>query len=83
MLDERLVDILATDAHHVDKRPPLLAEGRDAAATRVGEEAALHMVLTRPRGIVEDASPETLPRRPQRPPAPAKRGGLMRLLAGR
>jgi protein-tyrosine phosphatase len=83
MLDERLVDILATDAHHVDKRPPLLAEGRDAAAARVGDEEAWHMVLTRPRGIVEDASPETLPRRPQRPPAPAKRSGLMRLFAGR
>lgn len=82
MLDERIVDILATDAHHIDKRPPLLAEGRDAAAIRVGAEEAWHMVSTRPRGILADAPPQTLPQRPERAPAPAKGDGLWRRLMG-
>ena len=61
MLDEHLVHILATDAHHPQRRPPLLAEGRDAAAMRVGEQEATHLVITRPRGIVENREPGALP----------------------
>lgn len=61
MLDERLVHILATDAHHPRLRPPLLAEGRDAAAKRVGEEEACHMVVTRPQGIVDNTAADRLP----------------------
>ncbi len=64
MLDERLVHLLATDAHHPRRRPPLLAEGRDAAARRVGEQEADHMVLTRPQGIVDNLEPGALPRLP-------------------
>ena len=64
MLDDGLVHILATDSHHVDRRPPLLAEGRDAAARLVGEEEATHLVDTRPRGILANAGPEKLPARP-------------------
>lgn len=61
MLDEGLVHILATDAHHIDKRPPLLAEGRDAAASRVGDEEATHLVLTRPRAILDNRPPNEMP----------------------
>jgi protein-tyrosine phosphatase len=61
MLDEGLVHLLATDAHHIDKRPPLLAEAREAAARRVGDEEATHLVLTRPRGILENLAPNELP----------------------
>lgn len=61
MLDERLVHILATDAHHPRKRPPLLAEGREAAAKRVGEQEATHMVCTRPQGIIDNSEPGRLP----------------------
>ena len=61
MLDEGLVHLLATDAHHIDKRPPLLAEARDAAALRVGAVEATHLVLTRPRGIHDDLAPNELP----------------------
>ncbi|NDK38733.1 capsular biosynthesis protein [Pseudoxanthomonas gei] len=61
MLDEGLVHILATDAHHPRRRPPLLAEGRDAAARRVGEQEATHMVFTRPQGIVDNVEPGDLP----------------------
>lgn len=83
MLDECLVDILATDAHHIDKRPPLLAEGRDAAAKRVGDEEAVHMVTTRPRGILDNVSPQSLPPRPTPAPPPVRAHRLWRRLVGR
>jgi len=76
MLDEGLVHILATDAHHIDKRPPLLAEGRDAAAARVGAAEALHMVHTRPKGILADAAPDALPCLPERAVQTSSRPGL-------
>lgn len=69
MLDERKVHLLATDAHHSTKRPPLLAEGRDAAALRIGELQAHHLVVTRPRGILEDLPPDRLPALPETPSA--------------
>lgn len=53
--------VLATDAHHPQRRPPLLAEAREAAATLVGAGEATHMVLTRPAGILDDRPPEQLP----------------------
>jgi protein-tyrosine phosphatase len=53
--------LLATDAHHPRRRPPLLAEARDAAAVLVGAAEATHMVETRPAGILADAPPDTLP----------------------
>ena len=68
MLDEHLVHILATDAHHPRRRPPLLAEGREAAAQRVGEQEATHMVITRPQGIVDNVEPGLLPGLVQKKP---------------
>ncbi len=61
MLDENMVHILATDAHHPRRRPPLLSEGREAAALRVGATEATHMVVTRPQGIVDNLEPTALP----------------------
>lgn len=58
---EGLCMVLATDAHHPRRRPPLLAEARDAAAVLVGREEAVHLVTTRTRGIVDDIAPEDLP----------------------
>ena len=52
MLDEGLVHILATDAHHSEHRVPLLGEGRDAAAARLGADEATHLVQTRPECIL-------------------------------
>jgi protein-tyrosine phosphatase len=66
MLDESLVHILATDSHHIDRRPPLLAEGRDAAAARVGDAEAWHLVRTRPQGILDDTPVDELPLLPER-----------------
>lgn len=61
---EGLCMILATDAHHPRRRPPYLAEAREAAAMLVGRAEAEHMVVTRPAGIVEDRSPSELPLAP-------------------
>lgn len=60
-IDEGHCMILATDAHHPQRRPPLLAEAREAVAARLGAEEALHMVQTRPAGIVADRPPGELP----------------------
>lgn len=69
MVDEGLVHIIATDSHHIDKRPPYLAEGRDAAARRCGEQEAFNMVDTRPRGILSDLPHSQIPALPERKPA--------------
>lgn len=61
MLDEGLVHILATDAHDAKHRPPLLSEGREAAALRIGNGPADDLVHTRPAGIVANMPPEALP----------------------
>ncbi len=82
MLDEGRVHILATDSHHIDKRPPLLAEGREAAARRLGAEEARRLVLDRPRAILEDQPPAGVVPPPAAPAAgqgPEKPGFLRRL----
>jgi protein-tyrosine phosphatase len=56
-LDEGLVHLLATDAHDCHRRPPLLGEGRDAAAKWVGPEEAERLVTHRPRAIIENRDP--------------------------
>ena len=64
LLDEGWVQILATDSHGVDRRPPLLAEGRRAAERWLGAGEALHLVVTRPQGILDNLEPERLPAAP-------------------
>lgn len=61
LLDEGWVHILATDSHGVNRRPPLLAEGRWAAERWVGAQESVHLVQTRPQGILNDWEPERLP----------------------
>jgi protein-tyrosine phosphatase len=61
MLDERVVHILATDAHDANRRRPILGEGRALAARRVGETEAGHLVVTRPLGVINDQAPTELP----------------------
>jgi protein-tyrosine phosphatase len=61
MLDEGCVHILATDAHNVRSRAPNLGEGREFAARRVGAVEAEHLVVTRPRGVLANLSPFSLP----------------------
>jgi len=60
-LDEGWVHILASDAHHDRRRPPLLADARAAAARRLGDVEATHLVVTRPQGILDNLPPSELP----------------------
>jgi len=54
LLDRGVVTVLATDAHHVDRRPANLRAGRDAAALIVGAEAADSLVYSTPLKIVAE-----------------------------
>lgn len=69
MLDEGRVHILASDAHNVGRRRPNLGQGRAAAAKRVGEQEAHHLVVTRPRGILANEPPFKLPQPTPRGPS--------------
>jgi protein-tyrosine phosphatase len=53
--------VLATDAHHPQRRPPLLAEAREAAARLVGDSEARHLVATRPQAVLLNDAPESVP----------------------
>jgi protein-tyrosine phosphatase len=61
LLDEGFVHVLATDAHGVEGRPPLLAEGRDAARKWVGPDEAERLVVQRPRAVLDDVLPAAVP----------------------
>lgn len=77
MLDERLVHVIASDAHHVTRRPPVLGAARDCAAARLGDAEAWHLVSTRPAGVLADADPGTLPSLAAPEPAPVRLGGWL------
>jgi protein-tyrosine phosphatase len=61
MLDDGLCHLLASDAHDTERRAPRLAEARELAAQRLGQDEATHLVLTRPQGILNDLMPADLP----------------------
>ncbi|MBB5211859.1 tyrosine-protein phosphatase [Microbulbifer hydrolyticus] len=52
ILKRGLATVLATDTHHIQRRPPNLAEGRMAAEKLVGEKAAWALVKDNPAKIV-------------------------------
>lgn len=62
MLDEGLVHLVATDAHNLRNRKPLLADAVALAALRLGADAARDMVETRPAMVLANADPATGPR---------------------
>jgi protein-tyrosine phosphatase len=76
MLDEGLVDILATDAHDMKRRPPRLSEARQLVAERCGTEEAGKMVLVRPQAILDNLDPSGLVTRAPRNERPASRPSL-------
>ncbi|GMG87737.1 hypothetical protein MNKW57_20580 [Biformimicrobium ophioploci] len=51
LLQNKLVTVLATDAHHELRRPPNLSEGRRAAETLIGESASWDLVQNNPLRI--------------------------------
>lgn len=57
MLSEGMVQILATDAHNTGDRPPRLAEARDIAATRCGNDEAERLIWSRPLAILDNLPP--------------------------
>ena len=54
MLDEGRVDIIASDAHNLRSRPPVLSRAREAVAERLGERAAMAMVYDHPLMILKN-----------------------------
>lgn len=54
MLDDGLVDVLATDAHNTSGRPPVLSRARDVAAQRLGDAEAEELVYNRPARILRN-----------------------------
>jgi protein-tyrosine phosphatase len=78
LLDEGPVQVIATDAHSVHRRPPLLAEARVAAEKRVGTAESWALVRERPAAILKNL------RADQAQPAvarePGSRGGFLRRL---
>jgi protein-tyrosine phosphatase len=79
---EGMTHLLATDAHHPQRRPPLLAEAREAAASLVGEDEAWHLVRTRPDGIVRDLAPGELPALPAQRTRATETPGFWKRLVG-
>lgn len=57
---EGMAHVLATDAHHPERRPPLLAEAREAAVALVGAGEAQQLVATRPAAVLADLEPLTV-----------------------
>lgn len=56
MLYQGMVDIIASDAHHAHRRPPILTAAYKIATSIVGEAQAKAMVTTTPMAIVKDES---------------------------
>jgi protein-tyrosine phosphatase len=54
MLAQGMVHILATDAHNLKSRPPLLNEAFEIAKSYVGLDEANNLVLVRPVNILDD-----------------------------
>lgn len=62
LLEHHVVHVLATDAHDLEKRVPILSTARDAAAEIVGNEIAEALVETNPSAIVNDQPLPYFPR---------------------
>ena len=61
LLDSGMVHILATDAHNLISRPPILSEAYELARTAVGADEALNLVSTRPVNILDNEPAENSP----------------------
>ena len=83
ILDDGLCHLLATDAHHITRRRPVLSEARELAARRLGPDEALNLVFNRPSGILRNASPDALPALPAGRPAGPGEDSFWRRLFGK
>jgi protein-tyrosine phosphatase len=62
LLEHQTVHVLATDAHDMEKRVPILSSSRDAAAEICGPEIAAALVDANPRAIVANQPLPHFPR---------------------
>jgi protein-tyrosine phosphatase len=62
LLERQAVHVLATDAHDLENRVPVLSTARDAAAAICGEEVAQAMVEGNPRAIISNQALPYFPR---------------------
>ncbi len=58
LMKSHLVHLIATDAHSVDRRPPLLSPAVKAAEKMVGRKEAEKMVAEYPRAILQGKRPD-------------------------
>ena len=72
LVEHQAVHVLATDAHDMAKRVPILSRSRDAAAEICGEEVAEALVEANPRAIIES---QPLPYFPQPLMGSYRKGG--------
>ena len=61
LLRKGLVHVLASDAHNVRGRPPILGEAMEASEALVGRPRALSMVTDVPAALIEGRDPEIPP----------------------
>ena len=61
MLEDGLVHIIASDAHDTEVRKPGLSAAFHVVEQQLGREEAVHLVLTRPAGILKNTNPGDLP----------------------
>jgi protein-tyrosine phosphatase len=61
MLGAGMIHILATDAHNLGSRPPILSDARDLVARELGADEANNMVLLRPVNILDNQDAEMSP----------------------
>ena len=62
LLEHQAVHVLATDAHDLEKRVPILSTSRDVAAEICGEEIADALVEANPRAIIGNEALPYFPR---------------------
>lgn len=65
MLAEGLVSILASDAHNVGSRPPVMSKAREIATRELGAAEADNLVHIRPVCVLENQPPEQAPALPK------------------
>ena len=58
LLKNRLIQFIATDAHSINERPPILSSAVKEAAKIVGKEEAWKMVTEYPKAILEGKRPQ-------------------------